>query len=129
MLFDSVRRVEVAKALINLHCSSKGTTKQRRIQSLVKTGAKPSDLPKPPGPRPAAPTSDAPKDTAPMTMAVQTVAVGVEEGEIFVGETLMSLRGGEFPGGSSAPPSDRELEALERMNFDETGKIRLLGPW
>ena len=61
-----------------------------------------------------------------MTTATQTVAVGVEEGEIFVGE---SLRGGEFPGGSSAPPSDRELEPLERKNFDETGKIRLLGPW
>ena len=64
-----------------------------------------------------------------MTTAAQTVAVGVEEGGIFVGDTLMSLRGGEFPSGSSAPPSDRELEPLERMNFDETGKIRLLGPW
>ena len=44
-----------------------------------------------------------------------------------VGETLMSLRGLEVPGGSSAPPSDKEVETLERMGFDETGKLRLLG--
>jgi len=53
--------------------------------------------------------------------------MGVKEGEIMVGETLMSLRGGEVPGGSSAPPSDKEVETLERMDFDETGKLRLLG--
>ena len=66
-------------------------------------------------------------------MAAQSVlAVGVEEGEILVGETLMTLRGGEVPGGSSAPPSDKEVEALEGLSFDEAGKLCFLGfdnPW
>jgi len=128
MLFGSGRWVEVAKALINLHCSSEGTKKRKRIQSLVKIGANPADLPKPPGLRLTVPTADAPKDPVLMTTAAQSVlAVGVEEGEILVGEMLMSLRGGEVPGGSSAPPSDKEVETLERMGFDETGKLRLLG--
>ena len=118
----------MAKALINLHCSAEGTTKRRRIQSLVKTGAKPADLPKPPGPRLTVPTADAPKDPALTTTATQSVLdAGVEEGEILVGETLMSLKGGEVPSGSSAPPSDKEVETLEGMGFDETGKLHLLG--
>jgi len=50
--------------------------------------------------------------------------VNIEEGEILVGETLMSLKGGEIPGGSSAPPSDKEVEALEGLNLDEAGKLR-----
>ena len=58
-------------------------------------------------------------------VAMPTLASGVEEGELLVGETLMSLRDGDFPGGSSAPPSDKEMEMLEGLNFDETGKLRL----
>jgi len=128
MLFGFGRRVEVAKALINLHCFSEGTTKRRRIQSLVKTGAKASDIPKPPEPRVSDSAADAPKGPAQAPTAAQPVlAVNIEEGEILVGETLMALRGGEIPGGSSAPPSDREVEALEGMTFDESGKFRLLG--
>ena len=57
----------------------------------------------------------------------EKIPTNIEEGEILVGETLMALRGGEIPGGSSAPPSDREVEALEGMTFDESGKFRLLG--
>ena len=127
MLFGSGRRVEVAKALINLHCSSEGTTKRRRIQSLVKTGARPANLPKLPVPKGAASTADvlmvsapAPKDAPPV------LAVNIEEGEILVGETLMALRGGEARGGSSAPPSGKEVEASEGLTFDESGKFHLL---
>ena len=43
-----------------------------------------------------------------------------------VGETLLSLRGGDFPGGSSALPSDKELEVLEGLNLDEAGELRFL---
>jgi len=72
--------------------------------------------------------ADAPKSPAQAPTAAQPVlAVNIEEGEILVGETLMALRGGEIPGGSSAPPSDREVEALEGMTFVESGKFRLLG--
>ena len=125
MLFGSGRRVEVAKALINLYLSPEGITKCRRIQSLVKTGAKPSDIPKPPEPRPTRPAAGAPK--APMTaVATPTLDSGAEEGEVLVGETLLSLRGGDFLGGSSALPSDKEVEMLEGLNFDETGKLRFL---
>ena len=70
MLSGSGRRVEVAKALINLHCSSEGTTKRRRIQSLVKTRAKPADIPKPPVPRVIDSTADAPKGLAQAPTAV-----------------------------------------------------------
>ena len=97
MLFGSGRRVEVAKALINLHCSPEGTTKCKRIQSLVNTGAKPSYIPRPPGPKPTGPAAGAPKAPAPMTtVATPALAAGVEEGEVLVVETLLSLRGG-FP--------------------------------
>ena len=114
----------MAKALINLYCFPEGITKRRRIQSLVKTGAKPSDIPKPPEPRPTGPAAGAPKAPVPMTaVATPTLAVGVEEGEVLVGETLLSLRGGDIPGGSSAPPVDKELEMLEGLNFDEPGKL------
>ena len=100
MLFGSGRRVEVAKALINLYCSPEGITRRRRIQSLVKTGAKPSDIPKTPKPRPTGPAAGAPKAPAPMTaVATPTLAAGVEAGEVLVGETLLSLRGGDIPGG------------------------------
>ena len=64
-------------------------------------------------------------------LAIPTPAAGVEEGEILVGEMLLSLRGGDIPGGSSAPPADKELEMLEGLNFDEPGKLRyfvLRGP-
>src|SRR6185437_7228921 len=82
MLFGSGRRVEVAKALVNLHCSSEGTTKRRRIQSLVKTGAKPADLPKPPVPKGTASTADVLKDSAPAPKDAQPVLVlNIEEGE------------------------------------------------
>ena len=57
-------------------------------------------------------------------VATPTLAAGVEEGEIVVGETLLSLRGGDFPGGSSALPSDKEVEMLEGLNLDEAGKLR-----
>ena len=115
MLFGSGRRVEVARALINLYCPSEGITKRRRIQSLVKTGPKPSDIPKPPEPRPTGPTASAPEVPAQVTVAaIPTPSAGVEEGEVLVGEKLLSLRGGEIPGGSSAPPVDKELEMLER---------------
>ena len=56
--------------------------------------------------------------------AQPVLAVNIEEGEILVGETLMALRGGEVLGGSSAPPSDKEVEALEGLNLDEAGKLR-----
>ena len=69
-------------------------------------------------------TADAPK--AP-TAAQPVLVVNIEEGEILVGETLMALRGGEVPGGSSAPPSDREVEALEGMTFDGSGEFHQLG--
>jgi len=125
MIFCSGHRVEVAKALINLHCSSEGTTKRKRIQSLVKTGPRPTDLPKPPVTRVTASTADAPKEAAQATTTAHPVlAVSIEEGEVLVGETLMALRGGEVPGGS-APPADKEVEALEGMAFDESGKLRL----
>jgi len=125
MLFGSGRRVEVARALINLHCSSEGTTKRRRIQSLVKTGAKPADIPRPPEPRPIGPVVGVPKDAAPTTaVATPSLAAGAEEGEIAVGETLLSLRGGDFPGGSSTLPSDKEVEMLEGLNLGEAGKLR-----
>ena len=128
MLFGSGRQVEVAKALINLHCSSEGTTKRKRIQSLVKTGPRPTDLPKPPVTRVIASTAEALKGPTPAPKDAQPVlAVNIEEGEILVGETLMELRGGEAPGGSSAPPSDKEVEALEGMAFNESGKFHLLG--
>ena len=56
-------------------------------------------------------------------VAIPTPAAGIEEGEILVGETLHSLRGGDILGGSSAPP-DKELEMLEGLNFDEPGIFR-----
>ena len=126
MLFGSGRRVEVARALINLYCPPpEGITKCRRIQSLVKTGAKPSDLPKPAEPRPTGPAAGAPKALAPVSAVdIPTPSAGIEEGEVLVGETLLSLRGGDIPGGSSAPPPDKELEMLEGLNFDEPGKLR-----
>ena len=68
-----------------------------------------------------------PKDAAPTAaVATPSLAVGAEEGEIAVGETLLSLRGGDFPGGSSALPSDKEVEMLEGLNFDETDKLHFL---
>ena len=36
----------------------------------------------------------------------------------------LSLRGGDIPGGTLAPPADKELEMLEGLNFDEPGKLR-----
>ena len=57
-------------------------------------------------------------------VATPTLAAGAEEGEVLVGESLLSLRGGDFPGGSSALPSDKEVEMLEGLNFDKTGKLR-----
>jgi len=65
-------------------------------------------------------------------VATPTLAAGVEEGEVLVGETLLSLGGRDFPSGSSALPSDKEVEMLEGLNFDETGKLRFLvfmSPW
>jgi len=124
MLFGSGSRVEVARALINLYCPPEGITKRRRIQSLIKTGAKPSDLPKPPEPRPTGLAAGAPKAPTPVSaVAIPTSSAGIEEGEVLVGETLLSLRGGDIPGGSSAPPVDKELEMLEGLNFDEPGKL------
>ena len=115
----------MARALINLYCPPEGITKRRRIQSLVKTGAKPSDLPKAPEPRPTGPAAGALNAPAPVSaVAIPTHAAGNEEGEVLVGETLLSLRGGDIPGGSSAPPTDKELEMLKGLNFDEPGKLR-----
>ena len=57
-------------------------------------------------------------------VATPTLAAGAEEGEVLVGEMLLSLRGGDISGGSSAPPADKELEMLEGLNFDEPGKLR-----
>ena len=126
MLFGSGRRVEVARALINLYCPPEGITKRRRIQSLVKTGTKSSDLPKLAEPRPTGPAAGAPKAPAPVSaVAIPTPSAGIEEGEVLVGETLLSLRGEDIPGGSSAP-ADKELEILEGLNFDEPGKLRYL---
>src|SRR6185312_14022202 len=109
-------------------CSSEGMTNWKRIQSLVKTGPRPTDLPKPPVTRATASTAEALREPAPAPKDAQPIlALNIEEGEILVGETLMTLRGGEAPGGSSAPPSDKEVEALEGMTFDESGKFHLLG--
>src|SRR6185503_11539001 len=95
------------------------------IQSLVKTGSKPSDILKPPEPKPTRAAAGTPKNPAPMTaVAMPTLAAGVEEGEIVIGQTLLSLRGGDFPGGSSSLPSDKEVEMLEGLNLDEAGKLR-----
>ena len=58
-------------------------------------------------------------------VAMPTLAAGVEEGEVLVGESLLSLRDGDFPCVSSTPPSDKEMEMLEGLNFDETDKLRL----
>ena len=78
--------------------------------------------------RVVASTAEVLKDSAPAPKDAQPVlAVNIEEGEILVGETLMVLRGGEAPGGSSALPSDKEVEALEGMAFDESSKFDLLG--
>ena len=69
-----------------------------------------------------------PKDAAPTAaVATPSLAAGAEEGEIVVGETLLSLKGGDFPGVVSALPSDREADALEGLGFDEAGKLRFLG--
>jgi len=65
----------------------------------------------------------APAPIAPI--AAPTLAASVEEGEVLVGETLLSLRVKEFSGGSLAPPLDKEVEMLEAMNFDETDKLHL----
>ena len=93
MLFGSGRRFEVARALINLYCPPEGITKRRRIQSLVKTGDKPLDLPKPAEPRPTGPAAGAPEAPAPVTVAaIPTPSAGIEEGEVLVGETC-SLSG------------------------------------
>ena len=49
-----------------------------------------------------------------------------------VGETLLSLRGGDFSGGVLALTSDREVDVLEELGFDEAGKLCFLGfdnPW
>ena len=63
------------------------------------------------------------RSPAPVTaVATPTLAAGAEEGEVLVGETLLSLRGGDIPGGASAP-ADKELEMLEGLNFDEPGKL------
>ena len=65
-------------------------------------------------------------------VAMPTLAAGVEEGEVLVGESLLSLRDGDFPCVSSTPPSDKEMEMLEGLNFDETGKLCFLifmSPW
>jgi hypothetical protein len=79
-------------------------------------------------PKGAASTADVLKDSAPALKDAQPVlAVNIEEGEILVGETLMALRGGEAHRGSSVPPSDKEVEGLEGMPFDESGKVHLLG--
>ena len=59
-------------------------------------------------------------------VAQPVFALNIEEGEVLVGEALMALRGGEACGVSSAPPSDKEVEALEGMTFDESGKFHLL---
>jgi hypothetical protein len=67
-----------------------------------------------------------------MAVATPTLAAGVKEGQVLVGETLLSLRGGDFPSGSSALPLDKEVEMLEGLNFDEIGKVRFLvfkSPW
>jgi hypothetical protein len=122
MLFGSGCRVEVAKALINLHCSPKGTVKRRRIQSIVKTRTKPADIPKPPGLKPTVPK-------APLPSAMVDAAapeMEVKEGEIPSGKALLLIKGKEVVGTSSAP-LDKEVETLEELNVDETGKLRLFG--
>jgi len=78
-------------------------------------------------PKGASSTADGPKVSAPAPKVTQPVlALNIEEGEVLVGETLMALRGGEARGGSSAPSSDKEVEALEGMTFDESGKFHVL---
>ena len=65
MLFGSGHCVEVAKALINLHCCPEGITKRRRINSIVQPVYKPADLPKPSEPKPTGPRVEATKDPEP----------------------------------------------------------------
>ena len=123
MLFGSGHRVEVAKALINRHCCPEGITKRRRINSIVQPMSKPADIPKPSEPKPTGPRVEATKDPEPAAAKPFDVK-DIEEGELQVGDTLLSLgRGGVA--GSSAPPSDWELEAIDGLNVDEAGELRL----
>ena len=70
------------------------------------------------------PAAGAPKAPAPVSVAaIPTPSAGVEEGKVLVGETLLSLRGGDIPGGPLVPPADKELEMLGGLNFDEPGKL------
>ena len=92
----------------------------------MRTGSTPVDLLKPTGPKPALPKVDAPKAPAPMvTIAQQSPAAGIEEGEILIGNTLLSLKG--VAGSSFTPPLDKEVDTLEESNVDEAGKLRLCG--
>ena len=68
---------------------------------LVRAGSKPADILKPAGPK-----ADAPKAPAlalTVTVAKPTPDADVEEGEILIGNTLLSLKGKEVPGSSLAP--------------------------
>ena len=97
---------------------------------LVRAGSKPADIPKPTGPKPAGPKADAPKAPAPaltVTVAKPSPDADIEEGEILIGNTLLSLKGKEVPGSSLAPSLDKEVETLEGLNVDETGRLRLFG--
>jgi len=123
MLFGLGHRVEVAKALINLHCCPEGISKCRRINSIVRPASKLVGIPRPSEPKPTRPRVEATKDPEPAATKPFDVK-DVEEGELQVGDTLLSLgRGGVA--GSSAPPSDWELEAIEGLNVDEADELRL----
>jgi len=122
MLFGSGHRVEVAKTLINRHCCPEGVTKRRRINNIVQPVSKPADIPKPSEPKPTGPRVEATKDPEPAAAKPFDVK-DIEEGELQVGDTLLSL-GRRGVAGSSTPP-DWELEAIEGLNVDEAGELRL----
>ena len=66
MLFVSGHRVEVAKALINLHCCPEGITKRRRINSIVRPAAKSADIPRPSELKPTGPRVEVTMDPEPV---------------------------------------------------------------
>ena len=116
--------MEVVKALINLHCCPEGITKRRRINSIVRPASKPADIPRPSEPKPTGPRVEATKDPEPAAAKPFDVK-DIEEGELQVGDTLLLL-GRRGVTGSSTPP-DWELEAIEGLNIDKAGELRLCG--
>ena len=109
MLFGSGHRVEVAKALISLHCSPEGAQKRRRIQSIVKSGSKVDVAPKPALPKVSEPRVRLSEASAPkMPASATTPDVEAEEGEFFGNRVLPSPKEQDVAGTSATLPSGTE---------------------